>query len=108
MLAAFPGLDWLIQLLLFAAFSVLALVVGRRFFRHHPIASDRPTLNRRGHQYIGRAFTLDRPILNGAGRLRVDDTIWKISGPDCPAGTQVKVSGVDGVILRIERVGTGD
>jgi hypothetical protein len=101
-LAVFPGLEWLIQLLLFAAFSLLGLWVGRRFFKRHPIASDRPNLNRRGHQYVGRVFVLEQPVANGAGRLRVDDTVWKITGPDCPAGTRVRVAGVDGVILRVE------
>jgi membrane protein implicated in regulation of membrane protease activity len=31
----------------------------------------------------------------------VDDSTWKIRGRDCPAGTQVKVAGVDGVVLLI-------
>jgi len=107
-LAGFPGLGWQVQLLLFATFSILALVVGRRYFRRYPIASDRPTLNRRGHQYLGRVFTLDHPIVDGAGRLRVDDTMWKIEGQDCPAGTRIKVSGVDGVILRVTPAGADD
>ena len=100
-LVAFPQIDWLLQLLLFAGLSLLSLVVGRRFFKHHPIATDRPNLNRRGHQYVGRVFTLDAPIVNGGGRIKVDDTTWKISGADCPEGTRITVTGVDGVILTV-------
>ena len=100
-LAVVPELDWQTQLLLFALLSVLSLFAGRYYLKHHPIATDEPTLNKRGHQYIGRAFTLDQPIVNGFGKLRVDDTTWKIGGHDCPEGTQVTVSGVDGVVLLV-------
>lgn len=100
-LAVFPDLDWQLQLVLFAVLSVLTLVAGRQYIKHHPITTDEPTLNKRGHQYIGRVFTLDRPIVNGVGKLRVDDTTWKIGGRDCAEGTQVTVSGVDGVVLLV-------
>jgi membrane protein implicated in regulation of membrane protease activity len=100
-LAVFPVLGWQSQLVLFAAFSVLGLFVGRRYLKHHPIATDEPTLNKRGHQYIGRVFTLDQPIVNGVGKLRVDDTTWKVGGQDCSQGTRVEVTGVDGVVLLV-------
>ena len=51
----------------------------------------------------GRLATLREPIVNGVGKIRVDDTTWKISGPDCAAGAKVLVTGVDGVVLRVER-----
>jgi len=59
-------------------------------------------LNRRGSQYIGREFTLTEPIVNGIGRLNVDDTIWRISGPDMDSGVQIIVDGMDGTILRVK------
>jgi len=101
LLAIFPDLGWQVQLVLFAVFSVLSLILGRRYLRRHPIATDEPTLNRRGHQYIGRVFTLDQSIVNGTGKLRVDDTTWKIGGLDCVQGTKVRVTGVDGVVLLV-------
>ena len=58
--------------------------------------------SQRGTQYIGRVFTLAEPIADGRGRLHVDDTMWKIEGDDVPAGTQVRVTGVDGVVLKVE------
>ncbi|WP_338063185.1 NfeD family protein [endosymbiont of Riftia pachyptila] len=60
-------------------------------------------LNRRGEQYLGRSFTLEDPIINGEGKIRVDDTTWKIRGNDCPGGSQIKVIGVDGVVLLVEQ-----
>ena len=100
-LMAFPDTAWQIQLLVFAVASLMSVVLGRRFLRRHPIRTDEPTLNKRGHQYIGRVFTLDQPIVNGAGKLRVDDTIWKVGGRDCAEGTQVRVTDVNGVVLLV-------
>ena len=69
--------------------------------RRHPTGTDHPLLNRRGEQYIGRVFTLDEAIVNGTGKLRIDDTIWKVNGDDLAAGTAVKVSAAKGVILQV-------
>jgi hypothetical protein len=51
---------------------------------------------------VGRDFTLDTPIVNGQGKIRVDDSTWKIRGKDCGAGSLVTVVGVDGVVLQVE------
>lgn len=106
-LMLWAGISWPYQLLLFALFSLITVVASRRYFRRFPIATDEPRLNRRGEQYLGRTFTLSAPILNGVGRIRVDDTTWKITGPDCPAGSRVRVDGVDGVVLQVQCEGLG-
>ncbi len=98
-----PGLAWEGQLFLFALLAVISLVLWHRF-KPDQTASDVPTLNKRGHQYIGRHFTLDHPIVNGIGKLTVSDTTWKIAGPDMPAGTKVTVTRVEGTSLHVEAV----
>jgi len=102
LLLAVPELAWVWQVLAFALFSVASVMLGRSYLKRHPIKTDQPTLNRRGEQYIGREFTLEAPIVNGNGKIRVDDTSWKIRGLDCVAGSQVRVTGVDGVVLLVE------
>lgn len=99
-----PGLGWEYQVLGFAVLSVVATVLGRNYLKKRPIHTDRPTLNRRGAQYVGRTFTLDEPIVNGQGKIHVDDSTWKINGADCAAGSRVKVTGVDGTVLQVEVV----
>lgn len=99
----FPTLSVLQQLLLFAVLAIAAVTLVKVYFRRHKIATDQPGLNRRGVQYVGRVFTLEAPIVNGIGKLRVDDTTWKIEGADLPAGSHVKVVGIDGTILRVEQ-----
>ncbi|MEJ1342757.1 MAG: NfeD family protein [Candidatus Sedimenticola sp. (ex Thyasira tokunagai)] len=100
-----PGLDWEFQVLSFAVFSVISVIAWRFVLKSNPTATDQPALNRRGEQYLDRVFTLETPVINGQGRIRVDDTTWKIHGPDCPAGSRVQVVGVDGVVLRVELSG---
>ncbi len=95
-------LSWQLQVLAFAGLSVVTVIIGRKWLNPRPADSEEPTLNRRGEQYVGRVFTLDQPIVNGEGRIRVDDTTWKIRGKDCAAGTRVSVYGVDGVVLLVD------
>jgi len=97
-----PGLGWEYQLLLFALTSVASVVLWRLLLDRHPTITDQPRLNRRGEQYMGRTFTLDEPLVNGLGKIRVDDSTWKIEGEDCAAGSRVTVVGVDGVVLKVE------
>lgn len=96
-----PGMSWEFQFVLFSVFSVVSVIGWRMYLKKHPIDTDRPVLNRRGHQYVGRVFTLDEPIVNNQGKIRVDDTTWKIRGADLPAGAKIQVTDVDGVILLV-------
>ena len=100
---AVPGLWWQAQGLLFAVLSVASVWGWRQWQRRHPTSTDRPTLNRRGEQYVGRRLTLDQPIVNGRGHIRVDDGTWRVEGPDLPAGTAVVVRGVGGTLLKVDR-----
>lgn len=102
LLLLFPAIGWEYQVLVFAAVSVASVVIWRLYLNRHPIATDQPHLNRRGEQYLNRLFTLDEPIVNGLGKIQVDDSTWKIAGSDCPAGTRVRVVGVDGVMLKVK------
>lgn len=101
-LLVFPSIDLETQLMLFAITSVVAVFAWRKYRETRPASTDQPNLNRRGQQYIGRIFSLSAPITNGVGKVTVDDSTWKVKGPDLPAGTHIKVTGVDGVIFRVE------
>jgi len=96
-----PAMAWEYQLLLFSVASVISIVIWRKYFRITPADTDQPNLNRRGQQYVGRVFTLEEPIVDGIGKIRVDDSTWKVRGEDCPAGTRIEVTGLDGTILEV-------
>ena len=97
-----PELSWQTQFVMFAVLSVVSIIVARMVLIRRPIETDEPTLNRRGEQYVGRVLVLTEAIENGVGKVRVDDTQWRVNGMDSPAGTRVRVTGVDGTVLRVE------
>jgi len=97
-----PSASLEVQLLLFSILAVTSILVWRRFVSAKSQESDHPLLNQRGAQYIGRTFNLVTPIENGQGRIKVDDTLWKVRGQDCPLGSKVKVVGVKGTIFDVE------
>lgn len=88
-----------IQGLLFAILSIVSVFIGKNVLKKNASKATTTTLNRRGAQYVGRVITLTEAMHNGRGHTRIDDTLWSISGPDCPALTQVKITDVDGSLL---------
>lgn len=98
-----PGMAWEVQVIVFAVLSVLSIVATLTWFRRRPIESDKPNLNLRGQQLVGRILTLDEPMANGMGRARVGDTTWRIAGEDFNKGTRVKVVDVRGTTLIVEK-----
>jgi membrane protein implicated in regulation of membrane protease activity len=91
------GLTWQLAFVTFAGLALVSVLVGRAVTRRGSASSD--TLNRRGEALVGRRFTLDQPIVAGEGRVRVDDTVWRVTGPDLPAGVPVTVARIEGATL---------
>ena len=97
-----PGMPFELQILIFAVASLGSILAWRRWRDKNPESSDQPNLNERANHYIGKVYTLDTAIVNGVGKVRLGDTVWRVSGPDLEAGTAVKVVGVDGMTLQVE------
>ena len=93
---------WQWQLIWFCALSLTTVLLVNRYLRKYPLESDSPLLNQRAAQLIGRSFVLVDPIVNGRGSVHAGDTIWRVKGPELPAGTRVKVVGADGSVLKVE------
>jgi membrane protein implicated in regulation of membrane protease activity len=93
--------SWQAQLLMFAVFALAAVPVWRRLASSSMASQSNPFLNRRNKALVGREFTLEKPIVDGFGTVRIGDTIWRVAGPDTPAGSRVKVVKVDGVNLTV-------
>ena len=93
---------WQTQLLMFAVFAIAAVPAWRYFARSassHSVSN--PFLNKRTEAMIGREFTLEKPIVDGSGTVRIDDTIWRVAGPDTPAGSRVRIVQADGASLTV-------
>ncbi len=99
-----PEMGWQVQFLLFSALSVISILVSRRYFFRGQIETELPNLNRRGQQYVGRTFTLDEAIINGYGKISVDDSHWRVTGPALEKGAAVKVVAANGSVFEVEQV----
>ena len=100
----FPEISWQVQFLLFSVLSVASILVSRRLFSNKQIDTELPNLNRRGQQYVGRVFTLVEPITNGYGKISVDDSQWRVTGPALEKGAKVKVTAARGSVFEVEAV----
>jgi len=93
---------WQLQLLMFAVFAAAAVPLWRRVARNNTAAStSNPFLNKRAEALVGRVFRLEKPIIDGLGTVRIDDTIWRVAGPDTPAGSRVRIVQADGASLTV-------
>ena len=95
---------WQVQWLVFAVLSLVAALIGRRIVSSRDGASDQPHLNQRGQSLVGRTATLEQPITEGRGRIRLDDTMWSVQGPDLPVGARVRVTASNGRDLSVEPI----
>lgn len=98
-----PQLAWPLQFLIFGGLSLITIVGWLRWSkgRGEP-ASDSPFLNKRADRFIGQETVLSEPIRNGFGRVALDDSVWRIAGPDLAAGQRIRIVGHDGSVLKVE------
>ena len=97
-----PGIPVLAQVAAFVVLSFVSIQVYRRWFRKREKPSDQPALNRRTAALVGRVVSLERAIVDGRGRVQIADAFWEVTGPELPAGASVRVTGADGMTLRVE------
>jgi membrane protein implicated in regulation of membrane protease activity len=95
-------IGWQLQLVLFAALGVAALMAWQRYKRANPDKYEQPQLNQRAAQYIGQTSVLTEAIVQGRGKARIGDGAWVVKGPDLPAGAKVKIVAADGAMLVVE------
>ncbi|MGY0399839.1 MAG: NfeD family protein [Ostreibacterium sp.] len=100
--ALFPTMQLTYQLWLFASLSVISVVVFHRLFRKSQKTLGDNKINNRAARYIGRTATLVEAIENGRGKIRIEDSVWRVTcTTDLPIGNNVEVIGTSGVILTV-------
>jgi len=102
----FPELSLGGQLIGFAAWSLVTVLIGKRWYNDYPVATSDPLLNDRVARLIGEVVTVVEPIEADRGRVRVGDSEWLAHGPDAPAGARVRIVGATGASLKVEPVPT--
>lgn len=96
------GLGTASQLALFALYSLIAVMVGRRFYANAAVDSSDPLLNDRSARLVGKVVTVVEPVDEQRGRVRVGDSEWNARGGPAAAGEKVRITGVDGNCLNVE------
>ena len=98
--------EW--QILAFCAACIGFLMIGRALWSgRRAEVSDKPLLNQRAQQLIGRTFVLATAIQSGQGRIRAGDGLWSVRGPNLPEGSAVRVTDADGTVLIVEAADGG-
>jgi inner membrane protein len=97
-----PGIPLLVQAVAFVVLSFVSVQVYRTWFRGKERQSDKPLLNRRAEQMVGRVVPLEQAIVGGRGRVKIDDAFWVVAGPELPEGSEVRVVAVDGMTLKVQ------
>jgi hypothetical protein len=98
-------MGWALQWALFGVLTIVGIVLwlkyGRKIINSE---TDSPFLNKRAKRFFGQKIVLEEAIIQGFGRVKLDDTTWRVAGKDLPKGTIVKVIDADGAILKVEKV----
>ncbi len=96
---------WQAQIVAFGVLSVVFVTIGQRFMaKREMVDDDASRMNRPLARLMGREAVLIEPIENGFGRIKLDDTTWRVRGAAMPAGARVRVTGEDDDTLLVEEV----
>jgi inner membrane protein len=99
----FTPLSAVACLVLFALLGLASILIGRRVQSGQKTeVTDAPFLNDRGKSLLGKVYALESAVVNGAGSVRIGDSVWRVAGTDAAVGTLVKITGVDGGTLLVE------
>lgn len=96
------GLGLVPQLALFALYSIIAVMIGRRFYNVRGIESSDPHLNDRAARMVGRSVVVVTSVDEHSGRVRVGDGEWSARGGPAEPGERVRITAVEGNCLIVE------
>ena len=98
-------LSWQMQ---FSVFGIVTVFLSWRYwqqFRSFNEKTDRPNLNDRAAQLVGRTLTLSKDLQNGEGKEQIGDTFWRLQATsDLKAGAQVEITGTKDRVLQIAEI----
>jgi len=101
---AMPDLPIAAQLGAFGVWSVVSVLIGRRWYADHPVATNDPLLNDRAARMVGEIVVVTEAVVGGRGRVRVGDGEWPASGPDAAVGARMRVVTVKAGIVELAAV----
>ena len=90
------------QVILFAVYSALAVMLGKRFYAQPDTPDQQIGLNDPSRRMIGKSVVVVSPVDEHGGRVRVGDGDWSARGGPAAVGERVVVTGVEGNCLTVE------
>ena len=90
------------QLSLFAIYTVVAVMIGRKVYANAAVDAGDPLLNDRAARLVGRTVTVIEDVDEHSGRVRLGDGEWSARGGPGSAGERVRITGVEGNCLLVE------
>jgi membrane protein implicated in regulation of membrane protease activity len=78
---------WQAQFIAFAVFAIAAIPIWRQLAKQVGMPTDEPFLNRRAEAFVGRVFTLGKPIVDGSGTIGIDDTEMSTADIEASVGS---------------------
>ncbi|MET4683586.1 NfeD family protein [Brevundimonas faecalis] len=100
--ALLPGTGFPIQVGIFAALTVVSIILSRRLIKRvNP--DQQPDINARDVRLVGQKAKVVEAFINGRGRVFVSGAEWpaEIEGSAPLAGETVVVESVDGALLHV-------
>jgi len=95
-----PALPLAAQITAFAAWSIVTVLIGKRWYVDFPVASSDPQLNDRAARLIGATVVVEAAIGGEGGRVRIGDGSWPARGPVAAVGTPMRVAAIrDGIVI---------
>jgi len=105
LVALVPSMAWEVQLLLFAVLSIVSLFAFKKLRKGNIEDDPNATfMNQRGINLIGRKTVLIEAVVDGVGKITVDDTFWRVeAAEDMPVGTHIEITGASGATLTVSK-----
>ena len=91
------------QLGLFAIYSLLFVLVFKRWYGEPAGANADPMLNDRAARLVGKSATVVEAVDEHGGRVHLGDSDWSARGGPAGPGERVRITSVDGNCLIVER-----
>jgi len=91
-----------LQWAIFGVLSIIGLASWVAIRRRTQPETDSPFLNQRAARQQGKEGFLSEPIVGNTGRMELGDGVWRVKGPQLPAGHRVRIIGHDGTTLIVE------
>lgn len=87
------------QIAAFAVWSIVTVMIGRRWYVDFPVDSSDPKLNDRAARLVGETVVVEVAIGTEGGRVRIGDSSWPARGPAAAVGECVQIIEVRGGLV---------